>query len=735
MEEPIPIVDSLPAVRNNFKIEIPVFKPDQANDDKENEPEPNRDPESAASNPKPTQEPESVAGNSKKPSPGTTRQTRSQTQGIRAQQQDKEQSELPRTTPKTTEPVQQQQEPQDQQTTTQVREPDVEMHDIDIAATGGKRTLDEDTSDRATKRLKAFLARREAEIHALISQRIYELEEEAEDAAFIAAGGTVDITIPMGYDEAVNHPVHGPAWKEAINTEKEALMANNTWIEEKAPKGANLVSTKWVFTLKTNPDGSLERYKARLVARGFSQIHGEDYDQTFAPTVRTDTLRTFLAMVAANDLECRQYDVKNAFTESSLRERIYLAPPKGVHVTPGLQLRVLRSLYGLKQSARDWNQLCKSELKRLGFKQSLADPCLFTHPDKGIILLVYVDDIAAAAKDNSSLSWFYDNFRQRFNTKDLGEISKIIGMRVTRNRPKRELFIDQEQYLETVLHRLGLPVESSSTCKPRPTPVSGRYEKLEPAKEDELRCDRPAYQQAVGSIMYSMVYTRPDISFHIGQLSQQLTDPTERHQGAIKELGRYLRSTIKQKIRYGPSGDKFGPTKEACLKVWDPDMLALYSDADWANMKDRKSVSGYVAMLFGGPVAYGSRKQRSVSTSSCESEYIGMSTCCKQGQWLAQILRDMGFPEYIGKDPKSVEMRADNQGAIALAKNPHLHERSKHIDISYHHIRDLEEQKKITIKYVPTTEMIADGFTKPLERVAFDKFKNMLGLVDRTSGC
>jgi hypothetical protein len=198
----------------------------------------------------------------------------------------------------------------------------------------------------------------------------------------------------------------------------------------------------------------------------------------------------------------------------------------------------------------------------------------------------------------------------------------------------------------------------------------------------------------------------------------------------VKELGRYLRSTIKQKIRYGPAGTKFGPTKEACLKVYDPDMLSLYTDADWANMKDRKSISGHVAMLFNGPVAYGSKKQRSVSTSSCEAEYIGMSTCCKQGQWIAQVLRDMGFPEYIGSDSSTVEMRADNQGAIALAKNPHLHERSKHIDISYHHIRDLEEQRKMRITYVPTSEMIADGFTKPLDRVAFKRFKDMLGLVD-----
>jgi hypothetical protein len=717
-EETVPLVTSLPTIRNNFSIEIPTFEPPVAI--KQVDTDCTEDPQTTTPklNSRYNTKSKTIAQDP------TQRQDREiDTIGTRDQSPLEEtdvdmKESVPGSEPQTSE-----------------QQGDVDMEDFSPQLEpriGDKRKEHDTDDDRAIKKLKAFLAQQEAEIHALICQRIYELEEEDEDTAFITNGGTINITIPQGYNEAINDPVYGKEWQAAIHAEIDALVANNTWREEKAPKGTNIVSTKWVFTTKTNPDGSLERFKARLVARGFSQVYGEDYDQTFAPTVRTDTLRVFLAMVAANDLECRQYDVKNAFTESSLQQRIFLSPPKGVDVTPGLVLRALRSLYGLKQSARDWNLLCKSELQRLGFKQSLADPCLFTHAEKGITLLVYVDDIAAASKSNDALNWFFDNFRKRFNTKDLGEISKILGMRITRNRHRRELFIDQEQYLEKVLQRLGLPVESSSTCKPRPTPVSGKYEKLEVAKDDEERGDKTKYQQDIGSIMYAMVYSRPDIAFHIGQLSQQLQNPTTRHEGAIKELGRYLRSTIKQKIRYGPSGSKFGPTREARLKVFDPDMLSLYTDADWANMRDRKSISGHVAMLFNGPVAYGSKKQRSVSTSSCEAEYIGMSTCCKQGQWIAQVLRDMGFPEYIGDNPDTVEMRADNQGAIALVKNPHLHERSKHIDISYHHIRDLEEQKKMRITYVPTAEMIADGFTKPLDRVAFKRFKDMLGLVDNS---
>src|SRR5436190_16811821 len=199
------------------------------------------------------------------------------------------------------------------------------------------------------------------------------------------------------------------------------------------PKGTNLVSTKWVFTVKLQVDGTVEWFKARLVARGFSQVYREDYTETFAPTVQMDTLQIFLAIVAAEDLECCQYDIKNAFTESKLQEKIYLSKPDGVPVHSGYALWTLWSLYGLKQSVRDWNLLAKKFLISIGFQQSLADPCLYVHAKRGIMLLLYIDDIAAASKHSPELDWFYSQLSARFNAKDLGEIQKILGVRVTWN--------------------------------------------------------------------------------------------------------------------------------------------------------------------------------------------------------------------------------------------------------------------------------------------------------------
>ncbi|KAI0995656.1 hypothetical protein K3495_g12523 [Podosphaera aphanis] len=186
--------------------------------------------------------------------------------------------------------------------------------------------------------------------------------------------------------------------KDAISTEIEALLSNGTWEEQTLPTGANWLSTKWVFTIKLNNDGTIERYKARLVARDSSQQFGIDYIENFAPIVRMDTFRLFLAMVASLELESHHYDIKSAFKESALQEDIYLSHPKGVIVSKGKVLKAVRSLYGLKQAGRDWNQLLKSFLVSIGFEQCLADPCLYVQHEKKIWILVYVDDIAAAAK-------------------------------------------------------------------------------------------------------------------------------------------------------------------------------------------------------------------------------------------------------------------------------------------------------------------------------------------------
>jgi hypothetical protein len=225
-----------------------------------------------------------------------------------------------------------------------------------------------------------------------------------------------------------------------------------------------------------------------------------------------------------------------------------------------------------------------------------------------------------------------------------------------------------------------------------------------------------------------MVYTRPDIAFALGRLSQYTAKPAKHHGTALKNLMRYPRSTIKQKLRFGPGGAQTDIAKQYGLPI---DILKVYTDADWAsNRHDRKSISGGVATFYGGPISWASKKQNSVATSSAESEYIAMAMFTKQGRWIAQVLKDIGRSQYIGKNGDTIQMLGDNQGALALAKNPHLHERSKHIDICYHFIRDLTEKGKVVTSYINTVDMVADGTTKPAGRVVFERFKKLLGLME-----
>ncbi len=332
-------------------------------------------------------------------------------------------------------------------------------------------------------------------------------------------------------------------------------------------------------------DGSLDKLKARLVTRGFSQIHGVDYEDTFAPTVKFDTLRVFLAIAAMEDLELHQVDVNNAFTESFLKETIYMFPPPGVKVKPGCVLRVLRSLYGLKQAARDWHDRCVTALSELGFAQCAADPCLLIHRSKGIMLLLYVDDIVIACKSLSNIKWFKHEFRCVFKVKDLGEMKKILGIQITRNRKARTLRMDQTHYLHDVLERLNMKQDKH---KATDLPMNG-YDALRPAGPEDVRIDQHEYQQAIGSLMYAAIHTRPDIAFALNRLSQYLSDSAEHHGHALKKLMRYVRSTIDLGITYGVSGSM---------------ELVGYSDSDYASDRlDRKSILAYIYMLGGGPVS------------------------------------------------------------------------------------------------------------------------------------
>ncbi|GIZ45743.1 hypothetical protein CKM354_000889600 [Cercospora kikuchii] len=558
---------------------------------------------------------------------------------------------------------------------------------------------------------------------------IWEALSEVQESAYAAIAPQVsaqrqEVPIPKSYKEAIQDPKWGHMWEDAVQKELTALGSNNTWKEVVPPKGANLVTSKWVFDVKRSISGAIEKFKARLVARGFSQKFGVDFQETFAPTVRHDTLRVFMAVVCEKDLELHQVDVNNAFTESTLQEEIFMIPPPGVKIPPNMVLQILRSLYGLKQAARDWNKLCVSKLKQIGFTQSEVDPCLLIHQERNILILTHVDDIPIAAPKLKDVLWFKEQLGKVFKIKDLGEPEKILGMRLTRDRQAGTLKLDQEHFIQENLAKLGMTREMAN---PTLSPMDS-YESLKPTGLYDERGSRSEYQSQTGTWMWPMVMTRPDIAFSLGRLSSYSSDPAKRHMHALKKLARYLRSSQDLGLMFRRNGGK----------------LIGYSDSDYAMDKaDRVSILGSIFFLCGAPVSWMSKKQKSVATSTMEAEYMAMNACAKQSQFLAALLREMDCAGLVGECPfqptikahpdtvkelRPVQIMGDNQAALTLVKDAHTHERSKHIDVAYNHVRHLWWQRKVAVEYVPTKEMVADGLTKPKNGPQFQEFVRQLQL-------
>jgi hypothetical protein len=518
--------------------------------------------------------------------------------------------------------------------------------------------------------------------------------------AFSAA---TEVNIPRNYTEAVNDPVWGAYWKEAIKDEIAKLQALGTWEYAELPEGKKPVGTKWVFTVKRTPTGLIDRFKARLVAQGFSQVPGDDFLETFSPTVRQESLRVLLAIGAYEDLEIKQVDVVSAYPRAKLHATIYAKVPLGLEGCPeGKVLWLKAPLYGLKQSGREWYIEACSGLKKLGFHPLYSDPSVFRNPESGVLIGLYVDDMLILGPVLQEVQEVIKGISSLWQIKDLGDVGTILGLEVARNRETRTLKLTQKAYVRDLIARFKL-----EAAKPISLPIADRNGLIK-GEESEPQADQAQYQSAIGGLLWCAKGTRPDITYTVGQLSQHCSAPKVRHWNAALRVLRYLSGTQEYGLQYGYIGSQ------------EP-VLQGYCDADYAgDTTDRRSVSGHLYLLLGGPVTWNSVKQRCVSLSTTEAEYIALSEASKQGQWLRALIKEVDRPQYLG-DHLEVPILSDNQGCIALAKDPIAHGRTKHIEVRYHYIRDLIAYGKATIVYCPTENMLADVLTKPLPLAAFKR--------------
>uniref|UniRef100_A0A7N2MUY1 Retrovirus-related Pol polyprotein from transposon TNT 1-94 n=1 Tax=Quercus lobata TaxID=97700 RepID=A0A7N2MUY1_QUELO len=473
---------------------------------------------------------------------------------------------------------------------------------------------------------------------------------------------------PECYNEALQDE-NSSKWELAMKDEMDSLLGNQTWELTELPVGKKALHNKWVYRIKNEHDGS-KRYKARLVVKGFQQKEGIDYTEIFSPVVKMSTIRLVLGMMAAENLHLEQLDVKTAFLHGDLEEDLYMIQPEGfiAHGQENLVCKLKKSLYGLKQAPRQWYKKFDSFMHRIGFKRCETDHCCYVKffDNSYIILLLYVDDMLIAGSS----------------------IEEINNMK--KDKANGTLKLSQSEYVKKVLSRFNM-----NEAKPVSTPLGSHFklskEQSPKTEEEREHMSKVPYASAIGSLMYAMVCTRPDIAHAVGVVSRFMSRPGKQYWEAVKWILRYLKVS-----------------SDTCLCFTGASLkLQGYVDADFAgDIDSRKSTTGFVFTLGGTAISWASNLQKIVTLSSTETEYVAATEAGKEMIWLHGFLNELGKKQEMGI------LHSDSQSAIFLAKNSVFHSKSKHIQTKYHFIRYLVEDKLVMLEKICGSKNPADMLTK-----------------------
>ncbi|CAI5948021.1 unnamed protein product [Closterium sp. NIES-65] len=519
----------------------------------------------------------------------------------------------------------------------------------------------------------------------------------------------LDIPTPRSYAEAVEGP-YSSQWQAAMDAEMASWKSTGTYVDAVPPPGANIVSGMWIFRVK-RPPGSPPVFKARYVARGFSQRQGVDYFQTFSPTPKMTTLRVLLHIAAQRDYELHSLDFSTAFLQGSLHEEIWLRRPPGFTGTfpPGTQWSLRRPVYGLPQAPREWHDTLRTTLAALGFAPSTADPSLFLRTDTSLppfYILVYVDDLVFATADTAGLAYVKSELLKRHTCTDLGELRNYLGLQITRDRARRTITLTQSHMVQQVLQRFGFTYSS-----PQATPLPTRHSLSALPSDESVESSGP-YAELVGCLMYLMTCTRPDLAYPLSILARYVAPGRHRpeHMAAAKRVLRYLCSTSGMGLVLGGRS---------------PVVLTGHADASWADdQATQRSSQGYTFSLGSGSVSWRSTRSSSVLGSSCEAEIYAGAMAAQELRWLTYLLTDLGEP------PRSPPvLYVDNKAMLALCREQRLEHRTKHIALRYFLARELQQRGQLRLAYVASEANTADVFTKALAPCDHQRFCTQLGLV------
>ncbi|GJT84192.1 retrovirus-related pol polyprotein from transposon TNT 1-94 [Tanacetum coccineum] len=505
-----------------------------------------------------------------------------------------------------------------------------------------------------------------------------------EQALFCYYDAFLTAVEPKTYKDALTQA----CWIEAMQEELNEFERLEVWELVPRPDKVMVITLKWIYKVKLDELGGILKNKARLVARGYRQEEGIDFEESFAPVARLEAIRIFLAFAAHMNMVVYQMDVKTAFLNGNLREEVYVSQPDGFvdKDKPNHVYKLKKALYGLKQAPRAWYDMLSSFLISQDFSKGSVDPTLFIRRDGKELLLVqiYVDDIIFAASTPELCDLFSKIMCSKFKMSMMGKISFFLGLQISQS--PRGIFINQSKYALESLKKYGF-----DSCDPVDTPMVEKS-KLDEDKEGKA-VDPSHYRGMIGTLLY-LTASRPDLQFAICMCARYQARPTEKHLNAVKRIFRYLKGTVNRGLWY---------PKDSSIA------LTAFADADHAGCQDtRRSTSGSMQFLGDRLISWSSKRQKSVAISSTEAEYIALSGCCAQILWMRSQLTDYGFG--FNKIP----MYYDNKSAIALCCNNVQHSRSKHIDIIFHFIKEHVENGVIKLYFVITEYQLADIFTKAL---------------------
>ncbi|GJX83235.1 ribonuclease H-like domain-containing protein [Tanacetum coccineum] len=499
-----------------------------------------------------------------------------------------------------------------------------------------------------------------------------------------------------------SHALKDLNWRNAMYDEYDALVKNGTWLLVARPACVNMVRSMWLFKHKFHADGTLSRYKARLVANGSSQQLGVDFDETFSPVVKPATVRTVLSLAVSRKWPIHQLDVKNAFLNGDLSETVYMHQPPGFvdNRYPHHVCLLQRSLYGLKQAPRAWFQRFAGYATRAGFYHSRCDSSLFIYRQGSQVayLLIYVDDIILTASCPALLQQIIGSLNNEFDMTDLGVLNYFLG--ISADRTPTGLFLSQKKYALQLFERAHMV-----TCNLSRTPIDTES-KLGP--EGVSIQDPTLYRSLARGLQY-LIFTRPDLSYAVQQICLYMHDPREPHFAALKRILRDVRGTV-----------DFGLQ----LYVSATTSLVGYTDADWAGCPStRRSTSGYCVFMGGNILSWSAKRQNTISCSSAEAKYRGVANVVAETVWIRNLLRELH-----SSLSTATLVYCDNVSDVYMSANPVQHQQMKHIEIDIHFVCDMVTAGHVRVLHVPSRFQYADIFTKGLSTALFEDFRSSLSV-------